>query len=136
MKSKFWTGYNCHFTNMWDDKSNLGGVGNTCSHSPTRMYEQRPKHSILFCQSFIFWRLIVTIPLLPATFKSKVPSIQRKMGIPSELRDAWVSKRNSFIIASPDEERKILRTKKCTHGNFIFILSCIIHNFFLCLIEI
>lgn len=49
------------------------------------------------------------------------------MGIPSELRDAWVSKRNSFIIASPDEERKILRTKKCTNG----ILHFHSHSFLL-----
>ncbi|CAI8605688.1 unnamed protein product [Vicia faba] len=36
------------------------------------------------------------------------------MGIPSEVRDAWVSNRKPFLIPSPDEERKILRTKKCT----------------------
>ncbi|XP_004498454.1 early nodulin-93-like [Cicer arietinum] len=41
------------------------------------------------------------------------------MGIPSEIRDVWVSKRNCFIIASPDEERKLLRSKKCTHEGVI-----------------
>jgi heme/copper-type cytochrome/quinol oxidase subunit 3 len=45
------------------------------------------------------------------------------MGIPSELRDVWVSKRNYFLIASPDEERKLLRTKICTSGNWALILS-------------
>jgi hypothetical protein len=48
------------------------------------------------------------------------------MGIPSELRDVWVSKRNSFLIASPDEERKLLRTKICTNGIFILILSLLL----------
>ncbi|XP_015971810.1 early nodulin-93 [Arachis duranensis] len=41
------------------------------------------------------------------------------MGIPSELRDMWVSRRESFLIASPAEERKIVRTKKCTHDGVI-----------------
>ena len=41
------------------------------------------------------------------------------MGIPSELRDMWVSRRESFLIASPAEERKIVRTKKCTHEGVI-----------------
>ena len=37
------------------------------------------------------------------------------MGIPSEIREILVSRRNSIFIASPDEERKILRTKQCTN---------------------
>ncbi|XP_027332763.1 early nodulin-93-like [Abrus precatorius] len=37
------------------------------------------------------------------------------MGIPSELRDMFISNnKNSFLIASPAEKRKILRTKQCT----------------------
>ncbi|TKY55946.1 Early nodulin-93 [Spatholobus suberectus] len=36
------------------------------------------------------------------------------MGIPSELRDMFVSNRKGFLIASPAEDRKILRTKQCT----------------------
>ncbi|KAJ7965913.1 Early nodulin 93 [Quillaja saponaria] len=36
------------------------------------------------------------------------------MGIPSDMRDVWVSKTRGLVIASPAEERKILRTKKCT----------------------
>nr|AFR46651.1 ENOD93-like protein [Chimonanthus praecox] len=34
------------------------------------------------------------------------------MGFPSETRDAWISRRKSFVIASPEEER-ILRAKRC-----------------------
>ncbi|KAJ1384739.1 Early nodulin 93 ENOD93 protein [Sesbania bispinosa] len=37
------------------------------------------------------------------------------MGIPTELRDMWVSRRKGFLIASPAEEEKILRTKQCTN---------------------
>ncbi|KAL2330109.1 hypothetical protein Fmac_017690 [Flemingia macrophylla] len=36
------------------------------------------------------------------------------MGIPSELRDMFVSNQRPFLIASPAEERKIFRTKQCT----------------------
>ncbi|XP_077217590.1 early nodulin-93-like [Tasmannia lanceolata] len=35
------------------------------------------------------------------------------MGIPSEMRDAWVNTRKSFLIASPDEQRA-LNAKNCT----------------------
>ncbi|XP_061373273.1 early nodulin-93-like isoform X2 [Gastrolobium bilobum] len=35
------------------------------------------------------------------------------MGIPSELRD--MANRKGFLIASPAEERKILRSKQCTN---------------------
>ena len=88
--------------------------------------------------NFVFSIVVLYYPL-PT---NKASSIQRfinnnnnnkKMGIPSELRDAWVSKRNSFIIASPDEERKILRTKKCTNGILHFhspSLSYLFHKFF------
>ncbi|XP_057421419.1 early nodulin-93-like [Lotus japonicus] len=38
------------------------------------------------------------------------------MGIPSELRDLWVSKtKTPFLIASPAEESKLLRSKQCTN---------------------
>uniref|UniRef100_A0A2N9H160 Early nodulin 93 ENOD93 protein n=1 Tax=Fagus sylvatica TaxID=28930 RepID=A0A2N9H160_FAGSY len=36
------------------------------------------------------------------------------MGIPSEMRDIWVKKRNSFVIASPLEDQKALNAKICT----------------------
>ncbi|KAF8388882.1 hypothetical protein HHK36_025563 [Tetracentron sinense] len=36
------------------------------------------------------------------------------MGISSEMRDAWISKRKSLLIASPSEEQKILNSKRCT----------------------
>ncbi|KAA0065057.1 early nodulin-93-like [Cucumis melo var. makuwa] len=36
------------------------------------------------------------------------------MGIPSELRDLWVHRRDSFVIPSPAEERKIANAKRCT----------------------
>ncbi|KAL0557777.1 hypothetical protein IC582_006328 [Cucumis melo] len=38
------------------------------------------------------------------------------MGIPSELRDLWVHRRDSFVIPSPAEERKIANAKRCTQG--------------------
>ncbi|XP_018837560.1 early nodulin-93-like [Juglans regia] len=37
------------------------------------------------------------------------------MGIPSELRDIWAKKRQSFLIASPVEDRKILKARHCTN---------------------
>ncbi|KAE9586504.1 hypothetical protein Lal_00044715 [Lupinus albus] len=38
------------------------------------------------------------------------------MGIPSDMRDFWVSRRKEgFLVASPSEEAKILRSKKCTN---------------------
>ncbi|KAE9455127.1 hypothetical protein C3L33_12972, partial [Rhododendron williamsianum] len=36
------------------------------------------------------------------------------MGIPSTMRDAWVNRRNSPLIASPLEDQKILRSRQCT----------------------
>ncbi|XP_010249474.1 PREDICTED: early nodulin-93-like [Nelumbo nucifera] len=36
------------------------------------------------------------------------------MGIPADLRDAWINRRKSILIASPAEEQKILRSKRCT----------------------
>ncbi|KAJ7958842.1 early nodulin-93-like [Quillaja saponaria] len=36
------------------------------------------------------------------------------MGIPTEMRDIWMTKIKALVIASPAEERKILRSKKCT----------------------
>ncbi|XP_041019250.1 early nodulin-93-like [Juglans microcarpa x Juglans regia] len=37
------------------------------------------------------------------------------MGIPLEVRDVWVNKRNGFMIASPVEEQKILNARNCTN---------------------
>lgn len=48
------------------------------------------------------------------------------MGIPSEMRDVWVNKRNGFLIASPVEEQKILNARNCTNGSdlaFIFLVQ-------------
>ncbi|CAI9289105.1 hypothetical protein Lser_V15G27894 [Lactuca serriola] len=39
------------------------------------------------------------------------------MGIPTDMRDAWVSHRkksSSFMIPSPEEDLKFLRSKMCT----------------------
>ncbi|OVA12469.1 Early nodulin 93 ENOD93 protein [Macleaya cordata] len=36
------------------------------------------------------------------------------MGIPSEMRDVWVNKRKSLLIASPAEEQRIRNAKQCT----------------------
>ncbi|KAG6598764.1 early nodulin-93-like [Cucurbita maxima] len=36
------------------------------------------------------------------------------MGIPSDLRDLWVERRNALVIPSPAEERKISNAKLCT----------------------
>ncbi|RDX57738.1 hypothetical protein CR513_62997, partial [Mucuna pruriens] len=36
------------------------------------------------------------------------------MGIPSELRDLLLSNKKGVFIASPAEDRKILRSKQCT----------------------
>ena len=40
------------------------------------------------------------------------------MGIPSEMRDIWVNKRNGFIIASPLDDQNALnaRRKLCNQG--------------------
>ncbi|XP_076934076.1 early nodulin-93-like [Bidens hawaiensis] len=35
------------------------------------------------------------------------------MGIPMDMRDAWVN-RNHFMIQSPDEDLKLLRSQMCT----------------------
>ena len=34
------------------------------------------------------------------------------MGIPSEMRDMWVKKRNGFIIASPLEDQNALNARR------------------------
>ncbi|KAK7822367.1 early nodulin-93 [Quercus suber] len=34
------------------------------------------------------------------------------MGIPSEMRDIWVNKRNGFIIASPVEDQNALNARR------------------------
>ncbi|KAL2544812.1 early nodulin-related [Forsythia ovata] len=36
------------------------------------------------------------------------------MGIPSDVMDAWVSRKKSLLIASPIEDEKILRSRQCT----------------------
>ncbi|KAM7490484.1 hypothetical protein LguiA_033405 [Lonicera macranthoides] len=36
------------------------------------------------------------------------------MGIPSEMRDAWSNRRNSFVIPSPSEDQKITNARNCT----------------------
>ncbi|KAK7384957.1 hypothetical protein VNO78_30660 [Psophocarpus tetragonolobus] len=36
------------------------------------------------------------------------------MGIPSELKDMFLPHKKGVLIASPAEDRKILRTKQCT----------------------
>ncbi|KAK9131080.1 hypothetical protein Sjap_011567 [Stephania japonica] len=36
------------------------------------------------------------------------------MGIPSEIRDAWISTRKSPLISSPSEEQRILNARQCT----------------------
>lgn len=56
------------------------------------------------------------------------------MGIPSEMRDIWVKKRNSFVIASPLEDQKALNAKICTQGSlfiptlFFFKLINLMHR--------
>ncbi|XP_043708170.1 uncharacterized protein LOC122657515 isoform X1 [Telopea speciosissima] len=36
------------------------------------------------------------------------------MGIPSEMRDAWINRRKSLLIPSPYEEEKIAASRRCT----------------------
>nr|DAD44564.1 TPA_asm: hypothetical protein HUJ06_002794 [Nelumbo nucifera] len=45
------------------------------------------------------------------------------MGIPADLRDAWINRRKSILIASPAEEQKILRSKRCTEGHSTYYLN-------------
>ncbi|GMH12410.1 hypothetical protein Nepgr_014251 [Nepenthes gracilis] len=42
---------------------------------------------------------------------------ERKMGVPTAVRDAWIDcrSRNSLVIASPLEEKKIRDARNCTH---------------------
>ncbi|XP_043722805.1 early nodulin-93-like [Telopea speciosissima] len=35
------------------------------------------------------------------------------MGIPSEMRDAWINKRKSLLIPSPSEDQRISAAKRC-----------------------
>ncbi|KAI7726080.1 hypothetical protein M8C21_019814 [Ambrosia artemisiifolia] len=36
------------------------------------------------------------------------------MGIPMDIRDAWVNHRSNLMIPSPDEDLKFLRSQMCT----------------------
>ncbi|CAK9158820.1 unnamed protein product [Ilex paraguariensis] len=36
------------------------------------------------------------------------------MGIPSIIKDGWANRRQSLLIASPAEERKIMNARDCT----------------------
>ncbi|PKI67187.1 hypothetical protein CRG98_012436 [Punica granatum] len=36
------------------------------------------------------------------------------MGIPSEMRDYWVNRRDSFVIPAPTEEQRTLNARNCT----------------------
>ncbi|KAI4316078.1 hypothetical protein L6164_024095 [Bauhinia variegata] len=53
------------------------------------------------------------------------------MGIPSEMRDLWVTHRKRFMIASPAEEQKVLRSRQCTNegvraGTKAAAIACVV----------
>ncbi|KAJ4958467.1 hypothetical protein NE237_025578 [Protea cynaroides] len=53
------------------------------------------------------------------------------MGIPLEMRDAWINKRKSLLIPSPSEEEKIAAARLCTHegvraGTKAAVIACVI----------
>ncbi|XP_042488023.1 uncharacterized protein LOC122068219 isoform X3 [Macadamia integrifolia] len=53
------------------------------------------------------------------------------MGIPSEMRDAWINRRKSLLIPSPYEEEKIAASRRCTQegvraGTKAAAIACVV----------
>lgn len=53
--------------------------------------------------------------------EASIGTAWKKWEFSSEMKDIFENRKKSFLIASPIDNEKYLRTKKCTEGRFYLI---------------